>query len=268
MASGGVLQRLGLALAALRVSELLRSIDLRARRRNARVRETAADVPLPPERLVVLVAGSADLGWFIEGGRLAAEGIRAAVARQGQRFEDLRAALDFGCGCGRVLRHMVATPGPRLYGCDYNADLIDWCRRYLPAGEFATNALTPPLLWPDESFDLAWALSVFTHLPEDLQRGWLADLRRVLRPGGLLIVTVQGASYAGRLTPGERERFDRGELVVRAAAAPGTNLCAAFHPERYVLGPFADGFEVAEFVPQGARGNPHQDVVVLRKPWA
>lgn len=267
MASHGVLRRIGLALTAFRVSELLRSADLRARRRNTRVRETASgSLPLPPERLVVLVAGSPDLGWFIEGGRRAAECIRDAATRQGKPLEEMHAVLDFGCGCGRVLRHLAGVSGPRLCGCDYNRELIAWSRRHLPFGEFTTNELAPPLPWPDWSFDLVWALSVFTHLPEELQRSWIAELRRVLRPGGLLLVTTQGTHYADQLTPAERTRFENGELVVRYREAPGTNLCSAFHPEAYVRESFAAGFELAEFLPAGATGNPHQDLLVLRKP--
>ena len=79
-------------------------------------------------------------------------------------------------------------------------------------------------------------------------------------------VTTQGAHYLGQLTPEERARYDRGDLVVRYSEAPGTSLCTAFHPEASVRGAFIDGFELAEFVPGGATGNPYQDLVVLRVP--
>jgi SAM-dependent methyltransferase len=266
LVTNGILKRVGLTLAAFRVSEWLRAADLRVRRKNTRVRESSADgIPLPPERLVVVVAGSPDLAWFVEGGRLAAESIRAAAARHDAPLEGMQAVLDFGCGCGRVLRHLPAT-GPRLHGCDYNHELIAWCRSNLPAGDYRVNELVPPLHWPDASFDLVWALSVFTHLPEELQRRWMTDLQRVLKPGGMLMVTTQGAHYVGQLTPDERVRYERGDLIVRYSEAPGTNLCTAFHPEAYVRGAFTDGFELAEFVPGGAIGNPFQDLIVLRAP--
>ena len=63
----------------------------------------------------------------------------------------------------------------------------------------------------------------------------------------------------------QRERFERGELVVRWAEIAGTNLCSAYHPERYLRETFADGFELVELVPEGALGNPTQDLVLLRK---
>ena len=46
----------------------------------------------------------------------------------------------------------------------------------------------------------------------------------------------------------------------------GTNLCSAFHPAEYVRGVLARGFEFVEHAPEGAKGNPRQDLVLLRRP--
>jgi SAM-dependent methyltransferase len=120
-------------------------------------------------------------------------------------------------------------------------------------------------VFEDESFDLVYALSVFTHLTGDLQIAWRDELRRVLRPGGLLLVTTHGRSYVPRLGDDERERFERGELVVRWGDVAGTNLCSAYHPEAYLRDTFAQGFAFLELEAEGARGNPTQDLVLLRK---
>ncbi|HEY2542766.1 MAG TPA: hypothetical protein VGH92_06895, partial [Gaiellaceae bacterium] len=85
------------------------------------------------------------------------------------------------------------------------------------------------------------------------------------RPGGRLLLTTHGTSYLPRLEEDERARFDRGELVVRWGDLPGSNLCSAYHPERYLRDTLADGFDLATFEPEGARGNPTQDLVVLRR---
>ena len=61
-------------------------------------------------------------------------------------------------------------------------------------------------------------------------------------------------------------RFERGELVVRWSDLAGTNLCSAYHPERYVRETLAQGFDVSTIEPEGARGNPTQDLIVLRRP--
>jgi SAM-dependent methyltransferase len=215
--------------------------------------------PLPPRRLMVRVAGTADAEWFLRSGRAAYDAIVAKVP-----LDEIGAVLDFGCGCGRVTRYWQDFDGD-VSGSDVSAKAIDWCRANLPFARFETNELAPPLAFADESFDLVYALSVFTHLTEELQLAWRDELRRVLRPGGRLLLTTHGRSYLPRLDAEERARFARGELVVRWSDLPGTNLCSAYHPEPYLRGTLADGFAFLELDPEGARGNPTQDLVLLRK---
>ncbi len=233
-----------------------------------RVRERGASdngLPVPPPRLLVAVAGTPNVEWFLESGRRGADSIARAAERNGRPLESLRSLLDFGCGCGRVIRHWQDLE-LAAHGSDYNEKLVEWCRAHLPFGTFTTNALVPPLPYENESFELEYALSVFTHLPEELQLPWLDDLRRVLAPGGLLLVTTHGEAYLGDLTGPEERRFRRGELVVRRDDMAGTNLCATYHPVEYVRGTLARGLELLELIPRGAKGNPHQDLVVLRRP--
>lgn len=215
--------------------------------------------PLPPRRLMVRVAGIADAAWFVRSGRAAFDAIAAHAP-----LDEVEAVLDFGCGCGRVTRYWAGF-GASIAGSDLDPGAIEWCRRNLGFGRFEVNGLEPPLAFEDASFDLVYALSVFTHLPAGLQLAWREELRRVLRPGGLLLVTTHGRSYLPRLEPVERERFERGELVVRWADVPGTNLCSAYHPEAYLHGAFANGFSLLELEPEGALGNPTQDLVLLRR---
>jgi SAM-dependent methyltransferase len=215
--------------------------------------------PLPPRRLMVRVAGTADADWFLRSGRAAYDGIVAHVP-----LEEIGAVLDFGCGCGRVTRYWDDFAGT-VSGSDVSGRAVEWCRSNLPFARFEVNRLEPPLAFEDESFDLVYALSVFTHLTEELQLAWRDELRRVLRPGGRLLVTTHGRSYLPRLDDGERARFEAGELVVRWDDLPGTNLCSAYHPEPYLRETFARGFTFTELEPEGARGNPTQDLVLLTR---
>jgi hypothetical protein len=80
-----------------------------------------------------------------------------------------------------------------------------------------------------------------------------------------LLLTTHGAAYADRLRPEERAQFDAGEIVVRREGLAGTNLCSAFHPEASLRGELTAGFKFLELVPEGATGNPVQDLTVLRK---
>ena len=215
--------------------------------------------PLPPRRLMVRVAGTADAEWFLRSGRAAYDAITAHVPLQGNE-----SILDFGCGCGRVTRYWADFDGS-VAGSDVSRKAVDWCRDNLAFASFLHNGLAPGLDADDATFDLVYALSVFTHLTSDLQLAWRDELRRVLRPGGRLLITTHGRSYLSRLDQEERDEFERGELVVRWADLPGTNLCSAYHPERYLRETFARGFTFVELDPEGARGNPTQDLVVLQR---
>lgn len=221
-------------------------------------------LPLPSPDLIRLVAGTSDVAWFLKAGEKAAESIASALTKRGVDLASGGSILDFGCGCGRVVRHWSRMRA-RIHGCDANPLLVEWCRRNLPFAAFEVNRAKPPLPYADGAFDLVCALSVFTHFPAHLQQPWIEELHRVTRPGGHVMLSVHGESYVPELTPDERRRFEAGELVVRGADAVGRNACAAFHPPAYVHRVLGGRFKVVDHLPQGAAGNPDQDLVVLNK---
>lgn len=231
--------------------------------------------PLAPAHLIRVTSGCARQAQnnpsqmyrsYFNGGLQAADWIPAMVSRAGGDMAAMDAVLDFGCGCGRVIRHWRELERPQLHGCDYNPLLVDWCAANLPFAEFRMNELEPPLPYEDDAFDLLYTISIFTHLDEPLQRRWADELRRVVRPGGLVVLTVSGRErLLEHLPPPARERFDRGELVVWRSELAGMNACSVYHPERYVRDELARGFELVEHVPRGAP-DVRQDAVLLRVP--
>jgi len=255
-----VLDRLGLARPVFRLRERWRAL-------HGSGRSVAASdgLAVPPARLMVLVTGSADGAWFLDGGRLAAASIRQALLDAGIRPADFSSILDFGCGCGRVIRHWRSLPA-KLHGADCNPNSIAWCRRHLPFAEFQANTLEPRLDYADQQFDFAYALSVLTHTREDLQQPWMNELWRVLKPGGYLLITTQGEEYLPKLTNAERDLYSRGQVVVRYANAAGTNLCSSYHSDRCVRERLAGNFSVILSRPRAAAGNGNQDVYLLRRP--
>lgn len=263
-----ILRRLGLLKAAFRLREAMKVANLRSLYHNLQYlgRKAPDGLPVPPQRLIVLVAGTADISWFLESGKLAAQSIIDTLEKSRLSIEDFQAILDFGCGCGRVVRHWNSLKRAKVYGTDYNRKLIKWCRLHLPFAQFEKNGLCPPLTYSDKKFGFIYAFSVFTHMPEELQLSWINELSRILRPGGYLLITTHGERYLRPLTQNEQEQFQAGQLVVRHEEAAGTNLCAVSHPARYVREKLASGFEVVDFVPGGAKGNPYQDVYLLKKP--
>jgi hypothetical protein len=133
--------------------------------------------------------------------------------------------------------------------------------------------LEPPLPYADSSFDFVYAFSVFTHLSTEVARLWLAELERTIRRGGFLWFSVHGMSYRARLSAEQRQRFDRGEVVVWFPEIEGTNLCAAYWPDAAVAEMLGDGFEVvARLDPQteparaqAAQLAPHDSYLVRRR---
>ncbi len=241
-----------------RARERVRGLPLRAAERKL-------GRPVPPGRLIHLVANTEDVTWFLDTGALAARSIRQILRANGRAIEDFGAILDFGCGVGRVIRQWATLSGPTLHGTDYNPSLVAWCRRRLPFAQFTVNALDRPLAASPESYDFIYCLSVFTHLSEPLQRFWMQDLHRVLKPGGYLLITTHGDHYLPMLAPDEQAQYQSGRAVVQKASREGSNDCAAFHPEPYVRAVLARGFEVVAMIPEGALGNPSQDLYLLRK---
>ena len=235
-----------------------------AKSTDAQGRVEADGLPLPPSELRILVAGSPDVDGFLRFGQSMFQILLGTMQKEGAAVESFSAVLDFGCGCGRVLRHWRAVQGPQLYGVDCNARLIGWCRENLPFAEFSTNRSYPPLPYRDQSFDWVYAVSVFTHMSEALQLIWMKELKRIVRPGGYVLFTTHGESFEAKLTPLERETFTAGNLVVHYEGASGTNLCRAYHPEAYVRQRLTDGWTVKAMIPGGTLGALPQDLYLLR----
>lgn len=204
------------------------------------------ELPLPPAAMRVAVVGHADPEPFLEQGRRHNEIVRAAIARAGGELGAGTRVLEWGCGCGRVTRWWADLPEAEVHGCDYNPKLLGWVDRHLPFVEGRANDLRPPLPYPAAQFDVAYAISIFTHLTDDLAQAWMAEIRRILRPGGLFFFTTHGYAYRDRLSPPDAARFDAGESVVLFPGAEGSNLCSSYHPLGWVREQLCRGFEVVE----------------------
>lgn len=110
----------------------------------------------------------------------------------GWSFEGRR-VLDFGCGAGRTLRHFLTeADAGEFWGADQDAASIDWIQSNLsPPLRAWRCSYGPPIGLELRSFDLVWAISVFTHLTLG-SIPWLLELHRLLKPDGLLIATYYG----------------------------------------------------------------------------
>jgi len=213
-------------------------------------------LPIPPRELRFLVSGDRNdsASSFFNMGQLCAQRIVGALKKADVDIKTFDAILDFGCGCGRTIRHFETLKRTELYGTDYNSKLVAWCERNLPFARFGLNQLCPPLGYSDESFDLVYAFSVFTHWPESLQFVWMKELSRVLKPAGFLVISTLPLT---RLPESQRI----GRLVVVKEDEAGANACLAYHAPGYVKDTLAKGFQVVQFI----EGGVGQDFYLLRK---
>jgi SAM-dependent methyltransferase len=268
--TGRVLARLPAPLRRVLRPLLVRAYDYELARRAAATKGAAEDgLPIPPARLRALVARDPDAAPFLERGRSHMALIRAIAERNGVRLDELADILDFGCGCGRLTRWLADLSGPRVHATDPNPELVEWCARNLPFVQTAVNGPEPPLPYPESSFDFVYTFSVIAHFPPPLDRRWLDELRRVLRPGGFLLFTTHGEAYTYVLSRAERGRFGSGEVVTHFPEVPGSNLCGVYHPPADVRGRLLDGFRPVEAVCQATReaavGSTLQDSYLVQK---
>lgn len=199
------------------------------------------------------------------------------------------ALLDLGCSSGRFVRHVAAqAPSWPALACDIDAMHVRWVKAFLPRTILAfQNTVYPHLPLPDGSLDVVTAFSVFTHI-DQLEDAWLLEIRRVLRPGGLLYLSAHTERVWSRVPtrPGMQAILleclpewsePRGIEVSPAsfgAPMPGEHLvlrfqdggaygAQVFHSERHIRQNWGRLLDVVEIHDGYHIG--FQDVVVLRK---
>ena len=203
--------------------------------------------------------------------------LRESLAAVGRSCTDVSDCLDFGCGYGRVTRHLVRDLSPSaVTACDVDRSAVTFC-----ATEFGCRALVlhqDPKRWLlPERYDLIWVGSVLTHLPEDRCNDLLDLLVLVLRRGGLLVFSSQGESCLDNLGwYGEhfrqRERAFR-EGLQRAGThfVPypgkrdyGITMHTESHLRLVMAERYRDRLRLVRYAPRG--WDDHQDVWSFQTP--
>ena len=112
--------------------------------------------------------------------------------------------LDYGCGYGRVMNLLYEHGYQNVEGVDFSAQMISRGRQSFPHLSFQVIH-SPSLPYPDGSFDAVLLFAVLTCIPhnED-QKVLIAELMRVLKPGGILYISDLGLQDDER----NRERYN------------------------------------------------------------
>ncbi|MCH2033620.1 MAG: class I SAM-dependent methyltransferase [Tenacibaculum sp.] len=177
--------------------------------------------------------------------------------------------LDWGCGTGRVLRHLPSIAGNnnRYFGCDYNPKYVKWCSENLENIDFKLNEVTPPLEYENKKFDLVYGISIFTHLSLEQHHTWFEELHRILKPNGILFLTTHGNAHQFKLTDKESIKYDKGELIVHDFKKEGNRLFSSYQPESFMT-EITERYNLStlKHIPgEITNGKPQQDVWIFKK---
>ena len=222
--------------------------------------------------------------------------IKAYCAYAGRPIAPSRTLLDFGCGWGRMLRLFMKDIEPaNLFGTDSTSRFLMEARRCNPSVNFLSCGLAPPTMLMPECLDYVISWSVFTsHLDEFLSMRWIEEFHRLLKPGGLLLLTTQGRRFIAfcaemrlrrasgiRLDhpwyeacadsfvdePLENSRYEAGQFLHAASTLPPhpqSHYGEAVIPRGYVVKKWGHLFRLVDFLDNPVRLP--QVLVVLQKP--
>jgi SAM-dependent methyltransferase len=217
-------------------------------------------VSLPPVELRRRVgAVGADPDHYVRIGRFLADALLKALPAD-WTF-DGKTILDFGGGAGRVLSALtpVATQAECFVLADIDGPSIEWlAERLQPPFQAVQTGELPPLPFHDDTFDLVYAVSVFTHL-DRTWREWLLELRRVARPDAVLLLSFQGEKQYAR----SGSEFPGGMVVTNPTADWSTGGPQVFHSPEWILDHWGELFRIERIIPD-AFGV--QDLAVLGLP--
>ena len=236
------------------------------KKQNDEFRKENPDFVLPPE-FFIYETFRLNYKWYHDEGKNSAEEVIEMLSKHIDLKRPGIMILDWGCGPGRVTRHLPSLlPKSGIYGSDYNEKYIEWCNEHLKGITFSLNKIDPPTNYSANFFDVVIGLSIFTHLSEKGHPDWINELFRIVKPGGLVLITTQGKIYYSVLSTAEKKLFDSNSLVIRKYHNEGNRLYSSFQPAEFMKQLIKGKFDVVEIIEgELINGEPAQDIWVLKK---
>lgn len=234
----------------------------------------APEIPIPPVQLSARMMHGANpekaRDKYLERGAQTSAAIERALPDDWSWAG--KAVLDFGCGAGRAIRHLLPpAPDCELWGSDIDPHCIEWAEEHLsPPASFVVNTEVPPLPFPDGKFDLIYAISVFTHISTHWA-GWLLELNRILAPGGRLLATIISEGMCEAVSGEAWDEANVGMNVYEEGQGWSFGGPMVLHSPWWIEEHWGRLFEIELLEPRGFHANigksqqDDQGVVVLRK---
>jgi 2-polyprenyl-3-methyl-5-hydroxy-6-metoxy-1,4-benzoquinol methylase len=227
-------------------------------------------VPPPPKHLQVRVVGGYSPE-FIESGFDTCQSFNEILNKTiGKELSDFSKIYDFGCGCGRVVRALkTLNPSVVCHGSDIDAEAISWLQQnYSKFAEFSVNPSATRTIHPDNHFDFVYSISVFTHLPEDMQFFWLSELQRIVKPNGFLLLTTHGEKHYREFTSVMKDKgffYNNPKFGYNYGKSIGLPdfYQNSYHSHDYIRKEWSRYFIIKDILTLGL--DNHQDVVILQK---
>jgi SAM-dependent methyltransferase len=239
--------------------------------------KTGLSSAMPPPNVHAMSHYSTDAG----GAYYYADLVDEALRGVGFEIRPGMKGLDFGSSSGRVVRLLsLAFPQIEWHACDPNPGAIGWASANLPGIRFFTNDIQPPLPLAAESLDVVVAISIWSHFSERAALEWFTEMERVIRPGGILVFTVQGWHGLQVFAEGQLWAPEDIERTVSDLYTRGFSFIDAFGPQgdhgvanpdwgmshttpEWLAAQLCPAWSILDFKP--GRVERHQDLVVLQR---
>lgn len=245
----------------------------------------------PPAELQEQIVGGSNVATLREADRFYRLLKQTYAALRGPFVPETR-ILDFGVGWGRYARFFLKDVEPEnIHGVDVVQAMLDTLVAARVPGSFALIEPKGKLPHTAGFFDIAFAYSVFSHLPEPVHLHWLVEIARVMKPGGIVVLTTQPRRFLEFVLtlPGQPETglsawhrqlragvqrvrdpldaYDRGDFVYLPSGG-GEALAEEIYgdamvPPLYIAGRWNEWFDLVEYLDNHRHFA--QSIVTLRR---
>ncbi len=244
--------------------------EIKDRMRTTYYRNMYEEIPAPPKNLIERVDEIPDRSFYVLKGAQNYSEFRSILKRNfpDKQFDTI---LDWGSGSGRLTSFFKRYfDHKEIYACDVDEQAIAWSKENIPSVAFQTVSPFPPVPYSDNQFDLVIAFSVLTHLSREMQAEWLPEIKRILKPDGVIIATLHGKAAAKTvLSPEEFQQIEQANFKDDIYDErmndifPDQYYRASFQLKAYTFKEYTKWFEIVDYVEKGA--SKYHDIIVMRK---